>query len=243
MISFSEYLEEIRKLNKTDYSGGKSALGSEKAPSRAKPLPGGSGYKYLVKKGRIQLTVNIYDPENNGEIIAQLNASPLGKNFPLDNALTVDTITVDEKYRGGGLAKALYGIILSILKFPLVAGGSQTPGGRKNWVSLSKIPGVELFGYMKIHDKAFDNDSNYFTKKSSADVTIDTLMRKLGAQYIGKINKDRWSSSDIHFFSFDVSPNTSEKELKSTVNTELSKVYDNDSIAFDVGLYAVWTGK
>lgn len=242
MISFIEYLEEIKKLNKTDYSGGKSALGSAKAPSNAKPLPGGSGYKYLVKKGRNQTSINIYDPENNGEIIAQLNASMLGKSFPLDNAMTVDTITVDEKYRGGGVAKALYGIILSILKFPLVAGESQTPGGRKNWVSLSKIPGVELFGYIKIHDKSFDNDLNYFTKKSSADVTIDTLMGKLGAQYIGKIN-DRWSSSDIHFFSFDVSPNTSEKELKSTVNTKLSKVYDNDSIAYDVGLYAVWTGK
>lgn len=80
-----------------------------------------------------------------GQLIGKLEISSV-RWFPLPNAVAVEVITVDEDYRGQGIAKALYGIVLTIMKLPLVAGDSQTPGGRINWVSLASIPGVEVKG-------------------------------------------------------------------------------------------------
>jgi len=152
-----------------------------------------------------------------GQLIGKLSISPL-KYFPLKNAMQVETITVDEDYRGMGLAKALYGIVLTLMKIPLLAGSSQTPGGRRNWLSLSQIPGVEMKGYVSLDDSQLKNTQ------------IDIIMGKLGGQYIGK-------SGSEHYFAFDVVPGTN--ELAPAVKTSLSKVYGN----YDTGLYAVWTGK
>lgn len=180
-----------------------------------------------------------------GKLIGELRVSK-PYDFPLKNALQVDVITVDEDYRGAGLGKALYGIVLTIMKRPLLAGSSQTPGGRKNWVSLSKIPGVEMKGYfgVDVEDlRTIDvskvdtrwNDPKYVKyQNKQAEKTIDTIMGKLGGQYIGR-------TSEQEFFAFDVQPDTTGKELKSFVDTNLSKVYGNyDSSS---GLYAVWTGR
>lgn len=180
-----------------------------------------------------------------GKLVGELTTHrPYG--LPLKNAVQVGVITVDEDYRGVGLAKALYGIVLTIMKRPLVAGSSQTPGGRKNWVSLSQIPGVEMKGYFGIDSvdlQAVDTtrlnprwDDVAWAKKNNKQVdnTIDTIMGKLGGQYLGKTN-------DKEFFAFDVNPDTTGKELKSYVDTQLTKVYGNYNS--NTGLYAVWTGR
>ena len=171
-----------------------------------------------------------------GQLVGKLSVSNVSR-FPLKGAVQVDIITVDEDYRGVGLAKALYGIVLTILKKPLLAGGSQTPGGRKNWVSLASIPGVEMKGYIEIDDDELDTDPRINDPRSfkRADQNIDTIMGKLGGQHLGN------SRFDSNFFSFDVKPNTTSTELEAYVKTNLSKVYGNyDSIT---GLYAIWTGK
>ena len=167
-------------------------------------------------------------------------------NFPMKNALQVGTITVDEDYRGVGLAKSLYGIVLTIMKRPLVAGDSQTPGGRRNWVSLSQIPGVEMKGYFSVDNDdletidtknldRFDDPSYIRYQNKRAEKTIDTIMGKLGGQYIGK------DALNNLFFGFDVKPTTTGKELEAFVKTNLNKVYsDYDS---NSGLYAIWTGQ
>lgn len=179
-----------------------------------------------------------------GKLIGELRVSK-PYNFPLKNALKVDVITVDEDYRGMGLAKALYGIVLTIMKRPLLAGSSQTPGGRRNWVSLSQIPGVQMKGYFGIDaidlktvdvskvDRRWDDPSYIKYQNKQAEKTIDTIMGKLGGQYIGKADEQE-------FFAFDVNPDTTGKELKSYIDTSLTKVYGKyDSSS---GLYAVWTG-
>lgn len=180
-----------------------------------------------------------------GKLIGELNLHK-PYNFPIKNALQVGTITVDEDYRGVGLARALYGIVLTIMKRPLVAGDSQTPGGRRNWVSLSQIPGVETKGYFSVDNddlKTIDtknlgrlDDPSYVRYQNKrAEKTIDTVMGKLGGQYIGK------GASNKLFFGFDVKPNTTGKELEAYVKTNLNQVYgDYDSSA---GLYAIWTGQ
>jgi len=192
----------------------------------------------------------------NAEMQAKYNRAP-GKlvgeltthkayGFPLKNAVQVSTITVDEDYRGVGLAKALYGIVLTIMKRPLVAGSSQTPGGRKNWVSLSQIPGVEMKGYFGIDSfelQAVDttklnpkwDDVAWANKKNKqVDTNIDTIMSKLGGQFIGQ-------TPGREFFAFDVQPDTTKQELKAYVDSSLTKVYG--SYDSSTGLYAVWTGK
>lgn len=178
-----------------------------------------------------------------GKLIGELQVSK-PYNFPLKNALKVDVITVDEDYRGMGLAKSLYGIVLTIMKRPLLAGSSQTPGGRRNWVSLSQIPGVQMKGYFGIDEldlrtvdvnKAYSWEKRSVTQQNKqAEKTIDTIMGQLGGQYIGK------SDHEV-FFAFDVKPTTTGKELEAYVDSRLTKVYGRyDSSS---GLYAVWTGR
>jgi hypothetical protein len=155
----------------------------------------------------------------------------------------VNTITVDEDYRGRGIAKAMYGIVLTIMKRVLVAGSSQTPGGRQNWASLSQIPGVEMKGYFRIDDYEVDpaNVSGYNDSKRAvqrSEQNIDTIMGQLGGQYIGTDQRD-----GDHYFAFDVQPTTTGKELQAYVDTKLNKLYSNTYRSGAAGLYARWTGR
>jgi len=145
--------------------------------------------------------------------------------FPLKGALQVDTITVDEDYRGQGVAKSMYSVVLSILRRPLLAGRSQTPGGRRNWISLASVPGVEIKGYIAINQSRFDNQNS--------DKDIDIVMGQLGGQYIGPSRPP-----GIHYFAFDVVPGSG--ELAPAVKTKMSKIYDGDE--GPTGLYAMWNG-
>jgi hypothetical protein len=172
-----------------------------------------------------------------GQLVGKLDVEEI--SFPLKGAVQVNTITVDEDYRGGGIGKALYGIVLTIMHRPLVAGSSQTPGGRKNWASLSQIPGVEMKGYVAVDDYDLSTDPYDASpgERKRAEQTIDTIMGQLGGQYIG-------NTRGIEYFAFDVQPNTTGQELQAFVDTKLSKIYSNDYRGRnDNGLFAVWTGR
>lgn len=182
-----------------------------------------------------------------GKLIGQLTVDSVDRSFPLPGAVKVGTITVDEDYRGVGIAKAMYGVVLTIMKRPLLAGSSQTPGGRRNWLSLSQIPGVQMKGYMRITDDDLQTrdpskidryqDKRWIASQNkAAENRIDTIMGKLGGEYIGQ------NRSGTHYFAFDVKPNTSKQELEAYVNTNLSKVYSSGYSSVG-GLYAVWTGQ
>lgn len=175
--------------------------------------------------------------QSPGKLVGQLTVDSVGRSFPMPGAVQVGTITVDEDYRGGGIAKALYGVVLTIMKRPLLAGTSQTPGGRRNWVSLSQVPGVQMKGYVSVDDDELDTDPTLQGTRSAtrAEKNIDTIMGKLGGEYIGQNNHGE------HYFAFDVKPNTSKQELESYVNTNLSRVYGGGYNSSG-GLYAVWTG-
>lgn len=251
-----EFLPEIERLSRQDYTGGKSSLYAGRGRKQYRPLPGGSGLLYTIEAGgrydgpMVKLWAPVTDqPEpqrdpyefagefrqryqtwqrqkSRGQfppqIIAVLNLE--NTQFPLPGALQVGSITVDEDYRGQGLAKALYGIVLSIMRRPLVAGSSQTPGGRRNWVSLSQIPGVEIRGYVAINDDRIDRKA-------------DEIMTKLGGDYLGHLPR-----SDQHYWGFAVRPNSTGTELEALINSALSKVY-NEYYDVTTGLYAVWSGQ
>jgi GNAT superfamily N-acetyltransferase len=171
-----------------------------------------------------------------GQLIGKLSVET-DSSFPLRRAVQVSTITVDEDYRGVGIAKALYGIVLTILKRPLMAGTSQTPGGRRNWVSLAGIPGVEMKGWIAIDETQLDPTVSRYsgTTPAQANKNIDTIMGELGGQHIGK------NSYGTDYFAFDVQPNATGTELEAAVKTKLSQVYGGNYNS-DAGLYAVWTG-
>jgi hypothetical protein len=143
--------------------------------------------------------------------------------FPIDNAVKVESITVDEDYRGMGLAKSLYGIVLTIMKKTLLAGDEQTPGGRRNWASLSQIPGVQVYGYVAIENDELDRYTN-------------EIMGKLGGDYMGE-------TGNYHYFRFNVRPNTTGKELESYVKSKKIKLYGDSWNSAVGGLYAIWTGR
>jgi ribosomal protein S18 acetylase RimI-like enzyme len=258
-----EFLPEIERLRTGDYEGGKKYLYATQT-KKLMPLPGGSGLLYHVGGSNYSPMVTMWDPEGTGEATppprnsyemnseyrarlkkwqaqqAQGTRQPqlIGKltlesvdAFPMPGAVQVGTITVDEDYRGRSIAKALYGIVLTIMKRPLLAGGSQTPGGRRNWLSLSQIPGVEVRGWLRIDDDDLDP-----RQVSGAAKNIDTLMGRLGAQYLGK-----GAYRGDQFFSFDVQPGRTGKELEAAVKTRLSQVY-NEKYGVTTGLYAVWNG-
>jgi GNAT superfamily N-acetyltransferase len=131
---------EIARIPTGDY-GDAETITPQQEPAGAKPLPGGSGYKYHVnRKGSDSLEITLYD---QGRIIAELDLDELGAPIPL---WQVNNVAAIPEYQGKGLGMALYGIALSVLKLTLVAGETQTMHGARQWLKLSQIPGVEIMG-------------------------------------------------------------------------------------------------
>lgn len=247
----NEFITEIERLVPRNYPGGKDTLLSYYSVEKnARPLPGGSGLLFSVKVVAGFFVVKIWDPTQKptdvqvrqtildgapGRLVGLLTLDPI--NFPLQGAVQVGSITVDEDYRGQGIGQALYGIVLTILRRPLVAGDSQTPAGQQAWVGLNKIPGVVTKGYFAL--KNYEITPDKFDADNEAEKNIDTIMGKLGGQYLGQTGGRFRGNYGFEYFAFDVLPNTTGKQLQAHVTTKLSKVYDDRQLA---GLYAVWTG-
>ena len=222
-------LTEIAAIPAYEFVGGKAELERDdyRNPKKLTPLPGGSGFAYSIENN----TIIIVDTKRNAEqAIAYLDLASVG--IPISGRpLQVQSITVDEDYRGQGLAKALYGIVLAIMKRSLVSGTSQTPGGRRNWLSLASIPGVEVKGLVRLPTR--DTDTSVGDPKSGynkyVEKTIDRVM-ELGGQLVGK---NKYAS----YWTFDVEPGNG--RLEPVVQNALSKLYGGGT---DNALIATWTG-
>lgn len=192
----------------------------------SRPVSENSSLRYYRDIRSDGQTISIIDPEIS-HVLGYMSLFPM-YNFPLSKAFSVEFIAVHPSYRGRGIARSLYGVALSILEFTLLAGSDQTPGGRRNWLSLNSIPGVEVRGYIPVSDDDFDGHNKEF------DELIDIVM-ELGGEYIGK-GTGKYGTT--HYFSFDVVPGTGELEM--AVKTKL-KLYGFSKLT-NPGLYAVWTG-
>lgn len=221
---------EIARMDQDDFVGGRNELsiGSAKGP---KPLPGGSGLLYTANtpaKWKDTLLIKIWDPKGTsshlkkfGVLVGMLSLEKC--RFPMKKSYEVSTITIDEDYRGRNLSMSLYGIALSILGITLVTGDLHTPAGAAAWLNLSKIPGVEVLGWIKIDDDYLE------------DKDIDVLMGELGAQYIG-VDKmyDR-------YFWFEVGNHENGREMKAKIKTHLSNLYpETHKAGVDTGMFARW---
>ena len=217
-------ITEIENMKQSHFRGGKDSLGLYRTPGKKhlKPLPGGTDLMYSVTRDNYGSYVQIIDPGIPGITKPSIVASLSLAKGDIPNSVQVGAITVDEDYRGRGLAKALYGIVLTIMKKTLISGDSQTPGGRRNWLSLASIPGVEIKGLLDL--------ANYQLEKSRpVDNTIDQLMQ-LGGQFVAKDNT-------YTYWAFDVVPGNG--QLTPAVKNKLSKLYGYDSTNL---LMATWTG-
>ena len=217
-------LTEIEKMDQSQYRGGKDTLDRYSTPGKKhlRALPGGSDLMYSITSDAYGSYVHIVDPGIPGITKPSIVASLSLVKGVIPNSVQVGAITVDEDYRGRGLAKALYGIVLTIMKKTLISGSSQTPGGRRNWLSLASIPGVEIKGLLDLADFQLE-------KSRQVDNTMDQLMQ-LGGQFVAKNN-------NYTYWAFDVVPGNG--QLAPAVKNKLSKLYGYDS---DNLLMATWTG-
>ena len=229
-----QFIPEIEAIPGYQYSGGKESLQDYNNinPSVLKPLPGNSDFAYAVEAAGYLTRILIVDPKKNPtDAIAYLELTK--DNLPIrGNPLQVETITVDEDYRGRGLAKALYNIVLTVMKRPLVAGSAQTPGGRRNWLSLTQTPGVDVKGVVQLSNNQLDSTVTMPNPRHAKNVekNIDQVM-ELGGQFLGK---DKYST----YWAFDVVPGKG--QLAPHIKNSLSRIYGYDT---PTTLVATWSGR
>jgi hypothetical protein len=124
----------------------------------------------------------------------------------------VDTITVSEDYRGQNLSMLMYMLAMSKYGMLLVSGSSQTPGGRKNWIRLSRLPGVEVVGKVVL-------------SKDDERVPRDRMI---------KIGTD--GEFDVYIFVVDPATNQMQSRLKEI------KLYSENYRDIDAAMIAVYKG-
>ena len=105
------------------------------------------GYDIHCKKSARAMSINVYDrtkfkivaDELHHRTVAYLGLSK--KN----GAWHVDLVEVDSRYKGKKLANKLYRFVLKTLDITLMAGSSQSVGGRYIWNTLAKDRHVTVY--------------------------------------------------------------------------------------------------
>ena len=142
-INFSNAINEIARIPQGDFGTAGTIVPPGPGVER-KELPGGSGLTYGITKENDLLEIMIFDGNNIAGELDLVYTRGATKTW------SVDSVAVDPVHRGQGIAKALYGIALSILKLPIEAGQMQTKYGQRMWLMLNSIPGVEVVGYDRV---------------------------------------------------------------------------------------------
>ena len=208
-----------------------------------KPVPDNPELKYGILPKDDEGNYNIIIFNDSNHMIGSLNLHPV-EQFPLQPAFTVGFVTVSEDWRGMGIANTLYKIALRDLNIKLLAGEQQTAGGRKNWIGLSKTPGVTISGWGWVEKMSTDGLSNE-VKQDVIDIQkkFEKSMAAVGAKSLGLHDaKTQWTRkpTKYHWYLFPV--HAGEKEFK--VKSRSIKIYYNNDYdlpyAYDVGLVAYW---
>jgi GNAT superfamily N-acetyltransferase len=238
-----EIIDEIGTLPSSAFSG-RWELDMVSQPSGLKPLPGSDRLQYGVRDSGRSLEITVWDAKaapragRHGLVLPRavgiLTTSEVAQDGPpLPNTAEVDYIAVDPRYRGQGIAQGMYQVVLQTMQRTLVAGADQTPGGQRAWVTLWRTPGVEVRGWMTIEDH----------RMNLTDNVIDTLMGRVGADYIGQ---QKSGSITYRAWSFEVQSMASGRRMEARVKNQLTKIYGrlgDDNPVHSVGMYAVWSGR
>jgi len=160
---------EIARIPQGEFGTAGTLVVTPGSEVEVKELPGGSGLTYGVNKENDLIEIMIFD---GGTLAGELD---LVYTRGRTKTWEVDSVAVDPKYRGRGIAKALYGIALSILKLPVEAGQMQTKHGQAMWLMLNSIPGVEVVGYDQVPTQLYQaqpGDQIIFQNKKHTGFTF-----------------------------------------------------------------------
>lgn len=211
-----------------------------------KPLPGGSGYRYEVRKEYNGVGIYIYDPRRQKEIVGNLVVNYTSNILP--KTAQVSSIAVHPAYRGQNIAKSLYGLVLlpkpTGLSLKLISDSVQTQGGQRNWSSLSRIPGVDVTGLIQLRKAGLEEPKDpqrlsgwhMYLQDPEVILKIATdLFEKVGGVYYGE-------TKDYAFYQIpvDVVGSTLDNKIK---NSMIKIYHKNDvKIGYNSLLLAEYTG-
>ena len=121
------------------------------------------GYDIHCERSAREITVNLYernkfktvaalweDDEVHHRYVAYLGLSKR------NGAWHVDLVEVDSRYKGKKLANKLYRFVLKTLGITLMAGSSQSVGGRYIWNTLAKDRNITVYAKKGVYSKVVD---------------------------------------------------------------------------------------
>ncbi len=183
-----------------------------------KPLPGGSGLTYVTSSREYNKSIVILDPKNLNYYVGEIRLEK-ARTIP-DNTWQAVLISVHPKYRGQGIAKALYGLALlpkpEGMGLTLVSDSLQTPGGVRNWVSLSQISGVDVTGIVSVRKVDLQKLAQSPTTQDEYEKLMVDLLGEVGGFYYSE-NKD--------FYFYQIPVEVVGSNLENAIKKSLIKIY------------------
>ena len=178
-MRFKDFLVEVNKVSADGWKGDLDAIKSslsdvasiiDKLYRKAKPLPGGSDFKYVVHRDSADIDIIIFHDEakhitprlareytfgaekqlaKSAPVVGHLR---LTRSNHISGAHEVEVVSVIKKYRGQRLGLAMYGIALTVLKLTIASDTSQTKDGIRMWTAIHGIKGVEVRALADVQD-------------------------------------------------------------------------------------------
>ena len=129
------------------------------------------GYNiYIEKEENTHMTVWVYD-RNVTQRVRTMYGAGMTRHSDMETryriaakvdlskeraAWHVDMLNVDSRYKGNNLAIKIYRFIMKKMNITLMAGTSQSAGGRYVWNKLAKTRGVVVYAKKSPYSKIFD---------------------------------------------------------------------------------------
>jgi len=122
------------------------------------------GYNiYIEKEENTHMTVWVYDRNvtkrvrtRHGDMETRYRIAAKVELSTERGAWHVDMLNVDSRYKGNNLAIKIYRFIMKKMNITLMAGTSQSAGGRYVWNKLAKTRGVVVYAKKSPYSKIFD---------------------------------------------------------------------------------------
>ena len=122
------------------------------------------GYDIHCKKSAREMSINVYDRKkfktikdmwDEADEVHYRYVAYLGLS-KRNGAWHVDLVEVDSRYKGKKLANKLYRFVLKTLGITLMAGSSQSVGGRYIWNTLAKDRNIMVYAKKGVYSKVID---------------------------------------------------------------------------------------
>lgn len=188
-----------------------------------KTLPGGSGLTYVTSGRDHNRAIIILDPQNLSYYVGELKLETA--NTIPDKTWQASLINVHPNYRGQGIAKALYGLALlpkpEGMGLTLVSDSLQTPGGARNWASLSQISGVEVTGLVAVQKVDLEKLAQSPETQARYEKIMTDLLGEVGGFYY---------SENMYYYFYQIPVEVVGSKLENTIKKSLIKIYPKDFI-------------